>query len=179
MSRAGIRLSRRHQAWVYGTLGVLFASGVLDLAARFGLRGQGPFGETRSPLEPSSLKLHGAAAMAFLLLLGTLLPGHVRRAWQAGLSRVAGALLLGLNGLLILSGYGLYYLGGEGTRRLVSPLHWAIGLLLPVGLAWHIREGRRLRRKRTCGGGPPRDGGGDSPTGPDPRTVAGATGPGL
>jgi hypothetical protein len=147
MRRGSVRLSRRHRAWVYATFALLFLSGALWLVARFGLRGQGEFGETVSPLEPWSLKLHGGAAMLFLVLLGTLLPGHVRRAWNARMSRGPGILLLGLSGVLILSGYALYYLAGEATRWIVSPLHWVVGLLLPVGLAWHVWEGRRLRRR--------------------------------
>jgi hypothetical protein len=147
MRRGSIRLSRRHRAWVYATFALLFLSGALWLLARFGLRTQGEFGETANPLEPWSLKLHGAAAMLFLVLLGTLLPGHVRRAWNARMSRGPGALLLGLSGVLILSGYALYYLAGEEIRWIVSPLHWVVGLLLPAGLAWHVWEGRRLRRR--------------------------------
>jgi hypothetical protein len=147
MRRGSVRLSRRHRAWVYATFALLFLSGALWLVARFGLRGQGEFGETVSPLEPWSLKLHGGAAMLFLVLLGTLLPGHVRRAWNARMSRGPGILLLGLSGVLTLSGYALYYLAGEATRWIVSPLHWVVGLLLPAGLAWHVWEGRRLRRR--------------------------------
>jgi hypothetical protein len=143
-------LSRRHQAWIYVTFGVLFFSGALWLAAHFALRGKGEFGETMSPLEPWSLKLHGAAAMLFLVLLGTLLPVHVRRAWNGRKARAQGALLLSLNGVLIVSGYALYYLAGEESRWIVSPLHWVVGLLLPVSLAWHVWEGRRLRGRKSA-----------------------------
>jgi hypothetical protein len=91
------------------------------------------------------MKLHGGAAMLALIVLGTLLPGHVRRAWNAKKNRFTGAGLLALNALLIISGYALYYCGSEQTRPLISTLHWILGLVLPITIASHIWQGRRLR----------------------------------
>jgi hypothetical protein len=153
MSRGGIRLTRRHRSWIYASGALLFLSGVAWLIAHFGLRSAGEFGQVESPIAPWSLRIHGAAAMLALVVLGTLLPSHVRRAWHARRHRTAGALLLGVNGLLIASGYALYYAGGEETRAIVSPLHWAVGLLLPIALVWHVRTAstRRPTRKRRGG----------------------------
>jgi hypothetical protein len=53
--------------------------------------------------------------------------------------------MLGLNGILIASGYALYYAGGEGVRSIASPLHWIAGLGLPPLLVWHWWEGRSTR----------------------------------
>jgi cation transport ATPase len=149
--RDRIKLSPRHQSWIYATLALLFATGVLWLVAKQGLGAPGEFGETTSPLAPLSMQVHGAAAMVFLVLLGTLLPGHVRQAWNARRSRVTGGGMLVGVALLVASGYGLYYLGGEETRAVVSALHWVVGLVLPAWLVWHVRAsrvpvGRRARR---------------------------------
>ena len=145
MRRNAFRLSARHQFWLHGTIALLFLSGVLWLVFHQYLRAHGDFGETANPAEPWFLKAHGAGAMLFLLLLGTVLPGHVRRAWHARRNRFTGAVFLGVNGLLIITGYGLYYFGGEKLRPVVSALHWIVGLLFPLVLIWHIRAGRKLR----------------------------------
>jgi len=149
MRRERVRLSRRHRTWVYASFGVLFASGLSWLVAQSWLAGGEAFGESASPLVPWSMKVHGAAAMLVLVVLGTLLPGHVRRAWNARKSRGTGAGVLGLNGLLVASGYALYYAGGEQSRAVMSPLHWIAGLVLPALLAWHVWEGQRQRAEKS------------------------------
>ena len=146
MNRDRIRLSRRHQAWIYSAFGVLFLSGAVWLVFHFFMHRQGEFGETTHPAEPWAMKVHGAAAMLVLVVLGTLLPGHVRRGWNLGKNRTSGGGLLILNGVLILSGYALYYFGGEGVRPVISAVHWIVGLLSPFAIAWHVRKGRKLRK---------------------------------
>jgi hypothetical protein len=148
MRRERIGLSRRHKAWVHAAFGVAFASGLSWIGAQLWLGDGGSFGESPSPLARWSMQVHGAAAMLVLVVLGTLLPGHVQRAWRTGRSRWTGAAMLGLNGLLIASGYALYYAGGEGVRAIVSPLHWIAGLGLPALLVWHLWEGGPRRAKR-------------------------------
>jgi hypothetical protein len=103
----------------------------------------GEFGEQPHPAEPWSLKLHGAAAMAILVILGTLLPTHVRFAWHARRNRPNGIMLISVFAFLILTGYGLYYFGDERLRSWTSCLHLVVGLALPLALILHIRSGRR------------------------------------
>jgi hypothetical protein len=147
--RERIGLSQRHKAWVHAGFGAAFLSGLSWIAAQLWLADGGPFGESPSPLARWSMQVHGAAAMLVLIVLGTLLPGHVQRAWRTGRSRSTGVLMLGLNGLLIASGYALYYAGAEAVRAIVSPLHWIAGLGLPALLVWHAWEGGSRRAKRT------------------------------
>ena len=167
MRRDLIRLSRRHQGWIFATSAILLATGVLWLVARTWLKGEGAFGETASPLAPFAMEVHGAAAMVFLVLLGTLLPGHVRQAWHARRSRWTGGSMLTLVGLLIATGYGLYYLGGERTRELTSVVHWVAGLFAPALLVWHVRAGRRARAGRRPRSRPRRSGGRGGPAAPE------------
>jgi len=61
----------------------------------------------------SATKVHGAAAMAILVLIGMLLSAHVRFAWRARRNPGNGSLFLGTFGILTITGYGLYYAGGE------------------------------------------------------------------
>src|SRR5213592_2248700 len=91
------------------------------------------------------MKIHGAAAMAILVLIGMLLTGHVRFAWRAGRNRMNGSVLLSAFGVLTVTGYGLYYAGGERLRAWTSWIHLAVGLVLPVLLLVHILLGKRTR----------------------------------
>ncbi len=141
----GLRLPSWQRRGFYGVFGVLLASGLAWLAAHFFLRRAGEFGPTIHPFEPWSMKLHGAAAMAALWWVGSLLQIHVRRALAAQRNVAAGWSMLGLLAWLTLTGYGLYYLAGEESRPLWSGAHWVAGVVLPL-LVWvHVRTGRKLR----------------------------------
>jgi hypothetical protein len=142
-----VSLSRARRAWLYSTIGLLTASGVAWLVGQHWLRVEGEFGPAPHPSAPWWLRLHGAAAMVFLVVLGTLLRDHVRAGWRLHRNRPSGAGLLGLCCWLTLSGYGLYYIGGETSRLWLSRLHWLPGLLWPGVLIVHIWLGRRGRTK--------------------------------
>ena len=83
--------------------------------------------------------------MAFLVAFGAIIALHVREGWRRRLNRASGALVLGVTGLLILTAFGLYYVGSDALRGLTSDLHIVIGLVLPFLLAAHIVLGRRAR----------------------------------
>ncbi len=114
--RLPVKLNRRHKRWLYGVASVLAASGIGWLIAHYLLPGSGEFGDSTSASEPWWLRLHGAAAMGFLIALGSLLPGHISRAWQLRRNHRSGLTILGLVALLIVTGYGLYYAGDEQSR---------------------------------------------------------------
>ena len=90
-----------------------------------------------------AMKIHGAAAMAILVLVGMLLTGHVRFAWRARRNRGNGSLFLSAFGVLTVTGYGLYYAGGESLRAWTSWIHLVVGLALPLLLILHIWLGKR------------------------------------
>jgi hypothetical protein len=147
-----MRLSRHHRQWIYAIGGSLVGSGVAWLVAHYLLADASPFGETHHPSEPWWLRLHGAAVMAFLVVLGTILPGHVTRAWSLRKSRaqsvrrnvVTGILMLSLVAALALTGYALYYSGSEELRPYISTGHWVLGLAAVAGFYQH-RRGRLQR----------------------------------
>ncbi|MDB6171107.1 MAG: hypothetical protein JWL59_418 [Chthoniobacteraceae bacterium] len=93
------------------------------------------------------LKVHGAAAMAALLVLGAL-SLHVKRGWKAQRNRLSGLFLLAVNAFLIATGYGLYYAGGEQFRLWLSRWHAWIGLALLLVLPAHILAGKLQRGRR-------------------------------
>ena len=91
-----------------------------------------------------SLRLHGLAAMFGLVFFGSLMSAHIRIAWAVSRNRVLGATLSAVVIALALTGYGLYYLGGENSRLIASWLHLIFGICMPLLLWLHIKRGRRL-----------------------------------
>ena len=92
-----------------------------------------------------AMKIHGAAAMAILVLIGMLLTAHVRFAWRAQRNRPNGIMFLGTFAVLAVTGYGLYYAGAEKLRAWTSWIHLAVGLVLPLLLLIHIWLGKKTR----------------------------------
>lgn len=132
-----VRLKRGRRWLTYGIgLGV-WLTGVVWLAFHYFLRTQTEFGPAENPLTHWWLAAHGLFAFAALWLLGLLWGQHIAGAWQTGRHRKSGSLLLALSALLIASGYLLYYAGGDGTRSLVSIIHWATGLAVPLLFLLH------------------------------------------
>jgi len=140
-----MRLSHGHLRWVYASAIALFASGVLWLLFHYFVQVHGELGDRPHALEVWWLRLHGAAAMLMLAVLGSLLPIHMRRGWHQRKNLVPGISLSALALLLIISGYALYYFGSEETRPWISAFHWVLGLGAPLLLVWHIASGRRAQ----------------------------------
>jgi hypothetical protein len=102
-----------------------------------------PFGEQSHPVRSWSMKLHGAAAMAFLVLFGGLLQGHIRRALRSRRNLLLGWSMLATNLVLVVTGYGLYYFTGENVREACSSVHWLVGFALAAVFLAHVEVGRR------------------------------------
>lgn len=86
-------------------------------------------------------RLHGALAMAFLLILGTLFP-HGKAGLKAGRNTAWGLALLASLGILIVSAWGLYYLP-EDWKSPVAKAHLWCGIALPLLIWVHAFKGRR------------------------------------
>ncbi len=153
-----MRLSSRHERWMYTAGGALLLSGLGWLIGHFWLAG-GPlaaafaFDAVPHPSEIWWLRLHGAAAMGFLVAFGALLPGHVVQGWRRRQNRRSGILMLTVVVALALTGYGLYYLGDESTRPWISAAHWAIGLVAATGLVVHVILGKHWTIRTQAGRG--------------------------
>jgi hypothetical protein len=147
MSRNRLRISFRQRLWLHGSFAVLFLTGVFWWVLDTWLRVDAGFGPQENPSQPWLLRLHGAAAMIALIALGSLLPNHVRAAWRARKNRFTGGNMITLCLALTVTGYGLYYVGGETLRHVTSLSHLWLGLVFPVVLVWHIRRGRALRHR--------------------------------
>jgi hypothetical protein len=141
-----LRLERWHRRCVYFSWFVLLASGAAWLVARYFLRPVGQFGETIHPFEPWAMKVHGAGTMLMLFFLGSVMNSHIRRALRSGRNLASGWAMIGTMALLVFTGFGLYYLAGEGSRAQWSLVHWMVGLALPVLIVAHVLIGRASRK---------------------------------
>lgn len=148
-----IRLGRQHESWVYACISALLLTGLLWLLFHFFVLVKTEFGAGHHPLEAWWLKLHGFASMAALVLFGSLIPMHMRNAWRRARNRSTGTMLTLLMVVLALSGYGLYYAGGEDVRPWISTFHWIAGSLLGLCVPIHVFRGRRAVGKAIRGSG--------------------------
>ena len=135
-----VRLPNWQRRAIYAVTAALVLTGLLwwFLDANRGENGA-------SSAQVWSLRVHGMAAMLGLVFFGSLLSSHIRIAWAVNRNRLLGATLAGLTITLALTGYGLYYLGGEMSRLVASWLHLVFGITMPFVLWLHIVRGRRLR----------------------------------
>ncbi len=129
---------------LYGSIATLLLSGVLWLAVHYSV-GAGA-GELPNPLEPWSMRMHGAAAFAALFAFGAAASSHVPSAWRiSGHShsrnqRSTGLVLCLLASILVLTGYALYYFAPDALRPAIGWFHSGAGIALGAMLACHRRR---------------------------------------
>ena len=139
-----LRPERWQRRCVYGVSAWLVATGALWLLAHYLMRSAAEFGESVHPLEPWSMKLHGAGAMFALFLVGSLVNTHIRRARVARRNLYSGWSMIAALAALSVSGYALYYIASEHSRPVWSAAHWIIGLVFPLLLIAHSALAERL-----------------------------------
>lgn len=122
------RLPLAQRILLYGSLLVLLLTGVAWEALSPG------------PWAAVLMRVHGALAMLTLVLIGTLATQHIPAGWASLKNRWSGILLLGAMAWLVVSGYLLYYAGGESLRRVASQSHLWVGLAAGVMVGLHIRR---------------------------------------
>jgi hypothetical protein len=147
----GPMLAVRLRWTLYALTAVLVASGAAWLIAHYARSDDALPG----PVEPWSMRIHGAAAMCAIFAIGTLLQRHLLPGWRMRRNRVAGVAMCVSLGLLAVTGYGLYYFDGEMLRKIAERMHWIAGFALPgifvshVAVANMTRHGKRPRNRAT------------------------------
>jgi hypothetical protein len=136
-----LRLDPRFRFAVYAAFAVLFISGAGWLLVD--QMKESSTGEGWQMAAAYLLMTHGGAAMATLLLLGALVPLHVRRGWLARRNRITGTAMVACNAIFILTAFGLYYFGSETLRPWASWLHIGAGMGLPILFLVHVVVGKR------------------------------------
>ena len=145
------RLRRPHRYSLYLVGGVLLATGAAWAAFHYVPQWLGVDERSGIEINAALIKLHGAAAMFSLVLIGTTLARHVGAGWQAARNKLSGIAILALAVLLIITGYLLYYAGDEQLRETSSVLHLAAGVILPAFVIAHAWRLMRQRRHHIAG----------------------------
>lgn len=140
---AGGTLSVAQLRLTYIACALVYATGILWIAAHYGLTPTADATVARHPLESSSLALHGAAAMGFLVAFGGLLPRHIPEGLRARRNLSTGIVMIGTAAALAATGWALYYVAAEALREWLSFGHWLLGLAAGPILALHALLGRR------------------------------------
>src|SRR3974390_3430232 len=138
-----MRRDPRYRRTLYAVFAALTITGVGWLVADGNKDPSGP--EIWQSIAANMLMVHGGAAMAMLMLLGALVPLHVRRAWRSGRNRLTGPVIVGINAVLIATAFALYYAASDALRPWISDVHSVIGFALPPLLILHVWLGRRRR----------------------------------
>jgi uncharacterized membrane protein len=142
-----IKLGRYHARFLYVVGGILTLSGGLWLYLHYFIRVEGEFGPIHHPLERVLLSIHGICAAFMMIGFGSVLPGHVSRAWSMRRNLWTGIFMFATMVVLSASGYFLYYLGNESIRSVTGIVHWVIGLALPIMAVVHVQRGLKSRKK--------------------------------
>jgi hypothetical protein len=136
-----LRLSPAFRYAIYATFAILFLSGAVWLIAD-GLK-DGTNGELWQQVAATLLMTHGGSAMITLLMLGALVPVHMRHGWRARRNLWTGIVMATATTVLIVTAFGLYYFGVEGARAVAGDVHIWLGVASPVLLVAHIWWGGR------------------------------------
>ena len=131
------RLAGEQRVSVYAVGLGLWATGALWLLLHYFFAQETPFGPSPHPLEFWFRAGHGAFGFAALWLFGMLWGTHIMDGWRSLRRRWSGSAVFMIFAWLVLSGYLLYYLGGEQTLAATTVLHWLVGLLSPLPFLLH------------------------------------------
>jgi len=134
-----VRLKSSFRYWTYAVFSVLIITGAAWLVADW----QKDVDEAWQQAAANLLMIHGGAAMLALMALGALIPLHLLRAFRARKNLVSGITVASVNAVLIVTAFGLYYLGSETVRPWMSWTHIGAGFFLALMLPVHILLGRR------------------------------------
>jgi hypothetical protein len=134
-----MRLAASLRYSLYAAIAALFGSGAVWIATRY-LESWSSDPQSWTAL---SMRVHGAAALAMLPLAGGAVALHVPSAWREAKNRASGLALGTALIIMTVTGYCLYYAGGESLRAAASVSHWVLGLAAPLFLAVHAWLGRK------------------------------------
>lgn len=143
--RTAPRLPTTRERLLWLAVWLMVASGLLWLWAEYAWPWDEETGPAAHEARNLAMRLHVAAALAFVFLVGALLDTHVRVAWRRARNRASGVAMLVLAGLLTVSGYGLWYFHGDALRAATEWLHWIAGFAAPALLWLHARIGAGSR----------------------------------
>jgi hypothetical protein len=139
-----------HRRALYGVIGILLATGVIWAVVHYWPAQLGIDEHAALALNATLMKVHGAGAMVFLVLAGSLVPGHVPAGLRSQLNRTSGIAMMAALVLLAATGYLLYYAGSDTLREAASVVHLVAGLVLPLLVGVHVARVVQSRSWRTA-----------------------------
>jgi hypothetical protein len=143
-SRAPFRMPAAN-AWGLALSGsVLALSGLALVILRYVIPSGDAFSVYPHPGWRYVVMLHVLATPAFFFFVGAIWWRHVIRHWTARKRRVSGAAVVAILVLVAVSGYALYFIGGERLLSTVRIAHSATGAVAIVVYAHHAIMGWRL-----------------------------------
>lgn len=138
------KLSTARQAAIWTSLAALTATAIAWLYAEY-LYAPADDGIEAYAIKHYAMMVHAAFALLFVWLAGTLAHHHMQAAWEQQRNRATGAAMALTAAVLVASGYGLWYFGGETLRAWTEIAHWISGFGIVLVLAVHAWTGRRRR----------------------------------
>ena len=84
---------------------------------------------------------HGISAFLILIVIGSVLPNHVKVSWRAGRNRATGIVMGSVMLILSISALFLYY-GSEESRETALWTHWIAGIVVFIVFPLHVLVGR-------------------------------------
>jgi hypothetical protein len=139
---------RNFLAWFWSLLGLIALTGLVLLPGMLALRLEWDVPDRwLPPARVTWAAVHGLLAFLTLMLLGSILPLHVRHGLRQLKNRGTGIALLATLPVLILTGWGIYYFSNEDLARWTSVLHVLIALPISVLLGWHAWRAQRIHKE--------------------------------
>ncbi len=132
-------MSRALRTTLLGVCALLWLSGALWLLLHRVFPGRNEFGLLPNPWETPLLRVHGLVAVAAVFLFGWVGAGHIRVRWRQGVNRPSGLWLLGLAGVLVVSGYALDYTTAQ-PHAVAALVHEWLGLVSIIAALAHWRR---------------------------------------
>lgn len=147
---------------VWSTSVATFVTGLIYLGMKYLLVTSDPLAIVNHPWQPAVLKLHILVSPLLVFSIGLVALRHVWRHFQSGTheGRRSGLLTVVVLGPMVVSGYLIQTINGEGWLRAMAFAHIGLGLVYGLALLAHQfaagsmkaraarTEERRLRKRR-------------------------------
>ncbi|MGJ8675991.1 MAG: hypothetical protein ACSHX0_00595 [Akkermansiaceae bacterium] len=143
MARVTIKIPWNYRTWLFAFIAVSWLTGVTFFVLNKWFTVEGMFGPEKHPWQFIFLKVHGASAFLMMISYGYLLATHIPAGYKSKRQRALGLGLVAAQAFLIITAYGLYYVGGQKFHELLSYAHASVGLVFPFLLLMHIISGKK------------------------------------
>jgi len=148
MARVGAKIPYQYRIILFSVLLISWCTGIGVYIFQEWIRVETPIGLGLHPAQKITRNIHGAAAFAMMIIYGYILASHVPSSWRQNRQRIAGLFLIGMQFVLIISGYLVYYAAGEELLKVVKFTHLIVGVMFPTILIIHIIGAMVTKPKR-------------------------------